>query len=169
MESKFYISKDKTAIENFTAIVNSMNDISVNGKILKYEFKIIADDIIFFRINSKNFTVKLEQIQNNIFRMYVNDELIELNCKTDTDKLKETLGIGSNSDDKQSEIRSPMPGAVVKISVCEGDRVLKGQTVMILEAMKMENELKAQSDCTVKKIHVKEKAAVEKGQLLIEL
>jgi biotin carboxyl carrier protein len=66
-------------------------------------------------------------------------------------------------------ILAPMPGLVMRIEVAEGDIVTPGQGVVIVEAMKMENELKADSDARVGRIHVAEGDAVEKDQLLIEL
>lgn len=66
-------------------------------------------------------------------------------------------------------IKAPMPGMVVKVEVEEGDTVRAGQGVVIVEAMKMENELKADADARVLKIHVGEGDAVEKDQLLVDL
>lgn len=66
-------------------------------------------------------------------------------------------------------IKAPMPGMVVKVEVEEGDTVAAGQGVVIVEAMKMENELKADSDAQVVKVHVHEGEAVEKDQLLVDL
>jgi biotin carboxyl carrier protein len=62
-----------------------------------------------------------------------------------------------------------MPGMVVKIEVAEGDRVEAGQGVAIVEAMKMENELRAGGPGVVARIHVREGDAVEKDQVLVDL
>ena len=66
-------------------------------------------------------------------------------------------------------VRSPMPGRVVKVLVVEGEAVRQGQGLVVLEAMKMENELRARSAATVKKVHVSEGAAVEGNALLVTL
>ena len=66
-------------------------------------------------------------------------------------------------------VRAPMPGMVVKIEVAVGDAVTPGQGVAIVEAMKMENELKAESAGVVTRIHVEPGDAVEKDQILIDL
>jgi len=66
-------------------------------------------------------------------------------------------------------VRAPMPGLVVKLEVAEGDRVESGQGVIIVEAMKMENELKAESVGIVKRILVAPGEAVNKDDVLIEL
>ena len=62
-----------------------------------------------------------------------------------------------------------MPGMVVNVEVEEGDTVSAGQGVVIVEAMKMENELKADAEARVVAVHVVEGQAVEKDQLLVEL
>ncbi len=67
------------------------------------------------------------------------------------------------------EIRSPLPGVIVSIKVKEGDKLTKGQTIMVLEAMKMESEIAAPVDCVVETIHVQERAPVHEGDLLMTL
>lgn len=64
---------------------------------------------------------------------------------------------------------APMPGLVVRVEVSEGDRVEEGQGIVIVEAMKMENELRASGPGVVERIHVAEGDAVEKDQLLVAL
>ncbi len=66
-------------------------------------------------------------------------------------------------------IRAPMPGLVVKVEVAEGDSVAEGQGVVIVEAMKMENELRAEGAGRVSRVLVTEGEAVEKDQVLIEM
>lgn len=66
-------------------------------------------------------------------------------------------------------IRAPMPGLVVKVDVEVGDRIEAGQGVVIVEAMKMENELKAEAPGVVAHIHVRPGQVVEKDQALIDL
>lgn len=62
-----------------------------------------------------------------------------------------------------------MPGKVVKLLKKEGDKVTKGETVLILEAMKMENEIKSGAEGTVKAVNVKEGQALEAGFLMVEI
>jgi pyruvate carboxylase subunit B len=64
---------------------------------------------------------------------------------------------------------APMPGMIVRVNVQVGDRVQPGQGLVVMEAMKMENELRAQSPATVKAVLAQPGSAVEKGTLLIEL
>jgi pyruvate carboxylase subunit B len=76
---------------------------------------------------------------------------------------------GGEDDTADKTILAPMPGMVVKIEVEVGDAVKAGQGLVIVEAMKMENELKAPADGVVAKIAVKERQTVDKGAVLIVL
>jgi len=64
---------------------------------------------------------------------------------------------------------APMPGLVVRVNVEVGERVAPGQSLVVMEAMKMENELRAQAAATVKRVHATAGTAVEKGTVLVEL
>ena len=66
-------------------------------------------------------------------------------------------------------LMAPMPGMIVRITVQVGDAVEPGQGLVVMEAMKMENELRAATAGTVKAIHARTGTAVEKGALLLEL
>lgn len=64
---------------------------------------------------------------------------------------------------------APMPGMIVRVHVSEGDQVQPGQGLVVMEAMKMENELRATAAARVRRIAVAPGTAVEKGALLLEL
>jgi biotin carboxyl carrier protein len=68
-----------------------------------------------------------------------------------------------------SPVNAPMPGLVVRVNVAVGDKVQAGQGVVVMEAMKMENELRASTAGVVKAIHAEVGKAVEKGTVLVEL
>ena len=66
-------------------------------------------------------------------------------------------------------IIAPMPGLIVRVNVAVGDRVEAGQGIVVMEAMKMENELRATAPGTVQTVEVAPGTAVEKGALLVSL
>jgi pyruvate carboxylase subunit B len=82
--------------------------------------------------------------------------------------IREMTGAGKGPKGPRP-IVAPMPGMIVRIEVAQGDRVRAGQGVVIVEAMKMENELAAEADGIVTRVHVTERQTVEKDQLLVEL
>ena len=79
------------------------------------------------------------------------------------------MGMDLKANAKAEPVKAPMPGMVLKILVTPGQQVNKGDALIILEAMKMENLLKAAAAGTVKAIKATEKTAVEKGAILIEM
>lgn len=71
--------------------------------------------------------------------------------------------------DQASGLAAPMPGVVRSVNVVEGESVKKGQTLMVLEAMKMEIRIQAPRDGVVKKLLVKQGQTVEREQVLVEI
>jgi len=117
-----------------------------------YHIEILALDIV-----SKTVTLTVNGRQQT---MQIADE---------TDQLVKQLGFSSVSAAKSKNVIAPMPGLVLDIMVEPGDVVTEGTPLIILEAMKMENVLKAEGDGEVKAIPVTKGEAVEKRQLLIEI
>ncbi len=66
-------------------------------------------------------------------------------------------------------IKAPMPGRIIKVLVAKGDQVAIGQPILVMEAMKMENEIKAKASATISEVHVSVGAAVEANSKLVTL
>jgi pyruvate carboxylase subunit B len=79
-----------------------------------------------------------------------------------------SLTAGAARPDASAQVKAPMPGLVVRVLVEPGQQVQAGQGLVVLEAMKMENELKAKANATIRSVSVNPGQAVEKGQVLIE-
>jgi len=82
-------------------------------------------------------------------------------------QLRKTAGMSSKAAVAR-QLKAAMPGLVVQVKVKSGDKVTKGQPLLVLEAMKMENIIKAQGEMTVKTVHVSGGMSVEKGDKLLE-
>lgn len=91
-------------------------------------------------------------------------EVIDERTKT----IRGMAGVGAGPVGPRPVV-APMPGMVLRVEVEEGDQVEEGQGIAIVEAMKMENELRALSAGYVTRVHVREGEAVEKDQILVEL
>lgn len=101
------------------------------------------------------------------FLVSVNGNKYQLNVKDKYDELLKSLGFDNLNANKVNEIKAPMPGLVLDVRVAEGDVVKKGDAVLVLEAMKMENIIKSPTDGIIKKVNVKKGLAVEKNQVLV--
>jgi biotin carboxyl carrier protein len=106
---------------------------------------------------------------NKRYVVRINGKTITLSLRDRFDDLLKQLGMDGGGAQKAGHLKAPMPGLVVDIPVSEGQSVSKGDTLLVLEAMKMENALKAVADATVKKVLVSKGQAVEKNVVLIEL
>lgn len=99
----------------------------------------------------------------------VNDTEYNINIKDKYDILLDQLGMSDLAVKKMKDIKAPMPGLVLDIKVKAGDVLAEGDTILVLEAMKMENMLKSPGAGTVKAVKAIKGEAVEKGQILIEV
>jgi len=83
------------------------------------------------------------------------------------DLLLEKMGINDGTAHKMKELKAPMPGLILGVSVEEGQNIEAGTPLIVLEAMKMENIIRSQGEGIVKKVNVKAGDSVEKNQVLI--
>jgi biotin carboxyl carrier protein len=90
-------------------------------------------------------------------------------ARVESERTRATGGGRGKSDVAEGLVTSPMPGRVLKVLVAEGDEIHAGRPLVVVEAMKMENELAAARDGRVKKIFVTPGATVEGGAKLIEI
>ena len=124
---------------------------------------------ISFRKDGEKFSCRILKIDRNRneFVIKVNDQMITLCLTADIQKTIDKIGLNSQNQQQVNELKSPMPGLILEISVKEGDNVKKDQPLVILEAMKMENVLTSPIDGKIESIKVKAQQTVEKNTVLI--
>ncbi len=172
---KYYVSINGTDNKKEIEILDDKTFL-YKGATFEYDIKYLSESIISLRINGNNYIAKVEKNMDSednhidtVFHVDINSETFNVECKSELDVLTEKFSKGKSDSKFKNDVFSPMPGAIVKLNVKEGDLVNKGDVLLVLEAMKMENEIKAARDCRVKKIFVEEKNSVDKGQILIKL
>lgn len=100
------------------------------------------------------------QINSNDYKVQISNEL---------DQLIKGMGLSAAVSKEVKDIKAPMPGLILEVSIDVGKKVVEGDYLMVLEAMKMENTITAPRNGIVKKVNVKKGETVEKSQLLIEM
>ncbi len=116
-----------------------------------------------------SYLVEIEKndLETKQVTLKVNGHRYVLEAKDKYDELLHSLGLDALATVKVNELKAPMPGLVLDIRVAVGQTIAKGDPLVVLEAMKMENILKSPADVTIKKIIAQKGNAVEKGQVLI--
>jgi biotin carboxyl carrier protein len=159
------------------------NTKSFAAKVNNYNFQFSPEDLNLINIVKKssseynlikeNRSVNARLLESDIagkkLRVEVNGEEFDVEIKDDLDQMLDKMGYGAAVVKHIKEIKAPMPGLVLEINVEEGDEVIEGQKILILEAMKMENSIQIHTQAKIKKIVVKRGQAVDKGQVLVEL
>lgn len=141
--------------------------ILVNGEPYELDFQMLGSGgLVSLLLNQRSFEAAVDEhdegwqvlLHGEVYEATVQDERVY--------RLAQARG-ELTADTGEVQIKSPMPGTIVKTPVQVGDVVKQGQTVVILESMKMENELKATRDAVVLALKVSPGQAVEKNELLV--
>lgn len=145
--------------------------ILINGKDSNVDLVKIADERYHILDNQHSYSLKVVNIdwESKIFTIQVNDNIYTLKLEDELDTLLRKMGMSMAGSDTLEDVKAPMPGLVLSVLVEVGQEVQKGDSLLILEAMKMENVIKAAGKGVVKAIKVNQKDAVEKNQVLIEM
>ncbi len=120
-------------------------------------------------INGKSYSMTLERTDDGLFIANINGKEYHCTVEDERSKRLREFIVDAAGSDGPIEISAPMPGMVTDITVQEGDSVTENQPLVVLEAMKMENEIRSITSGTVKKIHIQPGQPVEKGQQLITI
>ena len=143
---------------------------TLNGKEFSADIIKIRDDVYHLLKDDISYNLEIVKHLPEEKQLVVkaNNTTYVLNIKDKYDDLLHSLGLDSLASKKVNDIKAPMPGMVLNILVAEGQDIKKGDPLIVLEAMKMENVLKSPTDGIVKKIAVNKGIAVEKNQVLIQ-
>lgn len=135
------------------------------------ELKVLGDNV--YALTKNGITCVLEVLKVNLddksMTIRSNHRTFDLVFKDELDLVLDKMGIKRSVELVNKNVKAPMPGKVLEVLAKEGDKLAKGDNMLILEAMKMENVIKAEVDCVVLKVHITKLENVEKNQVLIEL
>lgn len=160
MEKKYKVKVDENWEFTYTmAEINSLD----SREVAPFHYHIISDNRSFRgEIQDQDFLNKKYsvRVRNNTYQISISNQL---------DLLIEDMGLSLGQAQVVNDIKAPMPGLILDVSIAVGDMVKTGDYLLVLEAMKMENTLTAPRDGIVKSISVKKGETVEKNQLLIAM
>lgn len=155
--------------ETVTDLILGDAEATVSGTEYEYSLEVLSDQHFHLLLNGKSYSIFLTPIGDHSFRVSINGKATELLVKSEREILLEDYGLEHGTGKGDKAIRAPMPGLVLNMLVGPGDNVQRGDGLLVLEAMKMENEIRSTADGQVKAVHVKAGDAVGKDTVLVEL
>jgi biotin carboxyl carrier protein len=159
-DKQYTVNIDKVDSDNSLGL-----KVNINGEPLSLNASHISSNCYLLSSKNKNLRVYAASNDGNVF-VYINGQVIKLGRITGDQQKFSREGMEFGAKD---QITTPMPGKVVKILVAEGEKVAIKQPLVIVESMKMENEIKSPANGTIKSIHFKAGDLVESGQPIIKI
>lgn len=148
---------------------NIQEGLALNQEIFKWDLQ--PDGAGRFHALYRGKSYRLEVVnadfEEKVFTLKINGQILTFQAQDRMDMLLNRLGLSAMTEQKLTELKAPMPGLVLDLLVAPGQEVQKGDALLILEAMKMENSIKCPGDAVVKEIKVEKGQSVEKNQVLI--
>jgi biotin carboxyl carrier protein len=145
-------------------------EITVDGEPFNWDLVNLGDGRYHLIWEGRSYSAELLEVDATAkqVRLKLNGQHFELQAKDRFDLLLDKLGMSQAASNKVNEVKAPMPGLIVDIRVAPGQTVQKGDALLVLEAMKMENILKSPGDGVVSAIKVSLRDNVNKGQVLVQ-
>lgn len=138
--------------------------VSLGKKTYNVAVELVSENEVLLNIDGKVFNIIINSNAASSYSVYINGKFFSIEKKS----ASQILGTKKERAKKQ-DVKTSMPGRIVKVLVSEGERVEEGQPILVLEAMKMQNEIKAPQSGTVIKISPKTGDSVEAGSLLFSV
>jgi biotin carboxyl carrier protein len=155
--------------KQFTVEIIDEKHVSVDGKIYEIDFESVAGQPVFSLIvNGRSHESYIYQGDDN-WQVLIRGRLYPVTVEDERERRLRAAAGGGVVETGEFHLRAPMPGLVVALPVAEGQPVKRGQVILILESMKMQNELKAPRDGTIGRIRVRPGETVEQKQTLLSM
>jgi len=157
---------------NYQFHINEEHDFQLSPEIAKeIDIQPLGGNRFHILKNNKSYHAELvsSDLVNRTLCLLINGSKYEVKITDEYDELVKKLGLSVSAGQKVKEVKAPMPGLVLEVMATAGQSVQKGDGLLILEAMKMENVIKAQGDGVVKLVQIEKGQTVDKGAILVEM
>ncbi len=140
---------------------------TINDVAFSWDVSAISDNKYHVIKDKRSFNVEVLPEVDGKQQIKVNGTIYSTETIDKFDELLKKLGMEKNGGGKVNELKAPMPGQVLDVVVQVGQQVTKGDKLLVLEAMKMENVIKSPTDAEIAAIEVKQGDTVEKNQVMV--
>jgi biotin carboxyl carrier protein len=152
--------------------VNILNDteLRVSNKKYNYQISHVHNNTYLLKYGNKYFEIIADKVNEAHFSILLNGYHFDSVVRTTLqEKALHLLEEAQATTHHQFVVKAPMPGMILKVKKQNGDTISQGESIIILEAMKMENDLRSPASGTITGISVEEGKAVEKGAILFSI
>lgn len=145
-------------------------NVRVNENLIPLDLQEYSNNFITVLLGNRSYSAEVIAIdlKEKEAEIKIHGKHYHITLKDEKAALLKSLGIELNQAQSVSSLKAPMPGLVLDIQIKVGDKVNKGDCLLVLEAMKMENLIKSPLDTTIKSIEINQGDKVEKNQVLIQ-
>jgi len=143
--------------------------VTIDGETQRYEFMRQENGRYLLRMGTRLYKIDNVGFKKKTVTFTLNGQWCTVPVRNEQDLLLDRLGLKTSDELGEGQLHAPMPGKILELMVSEGDEVDLDEPVAILEAMKMENELKAPVAGVIKSIQVQKDQSVEKNELILEI
>lgn len=160
------------SVNNSKLNVKVLNEKELTADEKKYDYELlpVCNHSFILKLNNKVFELTADRINSDLFNVLLEGNQFEVTVRTALqEKAFKLLESAASSQHHHMNVKAPMPGLILKIKKNIGDKVEQGESIIILEAMKMENDLKAPASGEIEKVFVTEGSPVEKGVVLFSI
>ncbi len=155
--------------QTFDIEINEDGRILVNGEVRAVDFRALRQGELYsMLLDHRSYEAVVDE-RDDLYHVLLAGDMYDVQVTDERSRRLASAFMAFGDTGGEVSIRAPMPGLIVRVPVSEGEPVSKGQTVAILESMKMENELKSPRDGTVHHIHAKAGDNVEQNKVLVTI
>jgi len=160
-----------TTIEDHDYQVEIVDErhVRIGGRLLAVDFESVSGQPVYSLIvDGKSYEAYVYQ-RDDQWQVLLRGRLYPAQIEDEREKRLRAAGGAAVTEAGEFQLRAPMPGLVVAVPVTEGQEIRRGQVLLILESMKMQNELRSPRDGTVGRVRVKAEETVEQKQTLLSV
>jgi biotin carboxyl carrier protein len=158
-----------TGDESFEIEINGENDLLVNGQRMLIDFRsVVGQSVYSLIVNGKSYEALVQPTEEGL-EVLLHGQLFQVSIEDERQRrLRQSTG-STTVRRGEFHLKAPMPGLIVTVHVREGQEIKTGDRMIVLESMKMQNEISSPTDGTVRTLRIKPGDNVDQNQVLLTL
>lgn len=149
--------------------ISDGNNKTYNSEVVDFRIETDDDGFSFICLSDKRYPIEITSSHQNEYELLINGVSYNFSVESPFSLQRKKMLLSQANESSSIHLKAPMPGKILEVMVKPGDMVKAGDTLLILEAMKMQNAILASTKGIIKKVFIKEGDTTSKSDLLIEL